>query len=1094
MVHSEIFPAGSSSSSFLRRIIKVFVGNHNGIVVGQSGASGGRHNRVHPLEESSLSPTAAATTTATTATRPFALLPTTTLQRPLNERRRYMQEEVEELQTDESGSCEECDCSCEDNYHPVENNKIAGANTNMMNTMNTRIISNATTTSVTSHALPPQPPCPGPQSNAASRGQKKRSNSIVAPSYAIKSNSSRISDNYSSGNNNNISGGGSNGGGYGSSSSRNRNNSGGGVGDGGDGGIGGNDGNNSRQETRGNNQPGRASSVGGVSINYYHAASNSNINNISSCNDLAKQQRSSSNSMMAGGNIVHHDMMNGGSGSSNSTNPGNNIGSNHGNLGRGNDKHHRAVQVRATNSQVYRQHFTGHGPVTPPSITQQEAMTKRRLSFFKIAAMTGGARGVVGVSGGGGGGRAEVGAVSASSRRGSALSTKSQETAVNLTGINIADEFEDEADIEDDNDPENDNDNDNEGVDGDREMDVDEDGADSDAFHDNDPNDPNDPPYDDEDGRNDMIKQDYFMQDSHNIDSAMLTSDIELELYSRRQEEEGRKRLSSRARRFRYLRRQGLILTTRKSSSSSSSKTNNHQTMPEPVVYRTRSRAAVAGSNVQSTTVTLLPKYEQQQRPSPIQLPEILHLIFQYVVDLTPTDDYSQREIYSCLLVSKQWYLVAQKTLWREIRLKNPTKLSLFIDLLKRTDTVECLGIERNRIQSQIQSQSQSQSQSKRALPDDPLQTKNLFGSITANGQQRSKKQHPRTHHLSRANVNVQRRQQQKGEAIVMIDPQNSMILKGDDVGNEQSIMSLTLMQRRLHERANAVKKIVLHKLKLIEDSDILPLTSWFHHLQIIEFYICEKLTDKIIVAVAENCPQLQQLLIPGCSKITDLGISEIALHCPRMKHLDLRACSNVSDESLILVARNCRDLWHLNVGRVTAAGRVTGKSIVEIAKNTNLNTLGLAGCAMTDDAVIEIARSTRSGLHRISLNSCPMLTSASIRVLMQLCPNLAVLEIKQCLLVTDMATLYRFSTRRVLVELCPELQKRLIDYKVELAAMNVSIQSNNVASTTQLASSSTENSTQGHNASIPQPATTNATSTPTSTSMFTSHGPSAPQ
>jgi hypothetical protein len=63
----------------------------------------------------------------------------------------------------------------------------------------------------------------------------------------------------------------------------------------------------------------------------------------------------------------------------------------------------------------------------------------------------------------------------------------------------------------------------------------------------------------------------------------------------------------------------------------------------------------------------------------------------------------------------------------------------------------------------------------------------------------------------------------------------------------------------------------------------------------------------------------------------------------------------------------------------------------------------------------------------------------------MQLCPNLAVLEIKQCLLISDMATLYRFSTRRVLVELCPELQNRLLTYKVELAAMS---QFNNVATT----------------------------------------------
>ncbi|KAF9403779.1 Antagonist of MEN (Mitotic Exit Network) [Mortierella sp. AD011] len=386
-------------------------------------------------------------------------------------------------------------------------------------------------------------------------------------------------------------------------------------------------------------------------------------------------------------------------------------------------------------------------------------------------------------------------------------------------------------------------------------------------------------------------------------------------------------------------------------------------------------------------TVHTNPLFELERRPSPIQLPEILHLIFQFVIDLTPADEYSQREIYNCLLVCRQWYLIAQKTLWREIRLRNPEKLELFADLLKRTESVEHLGNERNNRMRLHQKQQKNQ----------------MMSAVTII------RQHQR-------HVSTMRYEQ-------------------------ESIMAPVAMQKRLRERGSAVKKIVLHKLKLIEDQDIMPLTTWFHNLQILEFYICEKLTDKIVVAVAENCPRLQQLLMPGCAKITDVGISQIALRCPKMKHLDLRACSNVSDESLLLVARHCPELWHLNVGRVSSAPKVTGKSIVEIAKNTNLNTLGLAGCGMTDEAVIEIARHSHSGLHRISLNSCPLLTSASIRALMELCPNLAVLEIKQCVLVTDMATVYRFSTRRVLVELCPELQRRLLEYKVELSEMNNSTQ-----------------------------------------------------
>ncbi|KAF9126584.1 Antagonist of MEN (Mitotic Exit Network) [Mortierella sp. 14UC] len=566
---------------------------------------------------------------------------------------------------------------------------------------------------------------------------------------------------------------------------------------------------------------------------------------------------------------------------------------------------------------------------------------------------------------------ANMAAAGAGSRRGSAFSTT---TAVNLTGINFPDE-EDDADL-----------------DGEGSEDDDMDSIDGDSFGDND---------DSADAYNDNDFNDYETDDDSQmaIDDEATDANMELGL-RRRQNDRARRLILRQLRQMRQLRRQSLL-------------SDNYNLM-----YRN-----TAGG----FTMFPPPLPEYAQRPTPIQLPEILHLIFQFVVDLTPQEDYSQREIYCCLLVCKQWYLVAQKTLWREIRVKNPEKLALFVDLLKRTDTVEYLGIERNSQAVAAQQQQQQQN----VTPGAPVP---VSATSTTMSQQRPRrlsfllKAQSGQQEVARVSQAQQRQQQEE----------------------EESIMAPSAVVKRFHDRASAVKKIVLHKLKFIEDVDVLPLTSCFHNLNIIEFYICEKLTDKIVISIAENCPQVQQLLMPGCAKVTDQGITQVALHCPRMRHLDLRACSNVSDESLILVARHCRDLWHLNVGRVSAAGRVTGKSIVEIAKNTSLNTLGLAGCAMTDDAVIEIARYSRSGLHRISLNSCPLLTSASVRALMQLCPNLAVLEIKQCLLVTDMATLYRFSTRRVLVELCPELQKRLVDYKCELQAMNASIQSSNIVSTAQ--------------------------------------------
>ncbi|KAG0232583.1 Antagonist of MEN (Mitotic Exit Network) [Actinomortierella wolfii] len=436
-----------------------------------------------------------------------------------------------------------------------------------------------------------------------------------------------------------------------------------------------------------------------------------------------------------------------------------------------------------------------------------------------------------------------------------------------------------------------------------------------------------------------------------------------------------------------------------------------------------------------STTSCSHPHEETNyRRPSPVELPEILHLIFQALVNMTPLEEFSQRDLLQCLMVCKQWYIVGQKTLWRDIRLRDPEQLQKFIGFLQTTlpprmpepedsvagirrmpgawcvESVERLGIENSQswrsedirmrmdgFDDQYEGASEDDAMD---LDDDSEGCDELMSGV-----------------ITKASI---------------CSPSHQMNKFAD---NQLSFTSDQVVVKRIQDRTAGVKKIVLHKFKTLTDAEVLPLTTWFPNLVSIEFYICEMITDAVVVSLAEHCPRLQYLLLPGCAKVTDNGIKAVARHCPRLRHLDLRACSLVSDESLIEIAENCPDLWHLNCGRVTGAHRVTGKSIVPIAKNTSLNTLGLAGCGMTDDAVIKIAEYCREGLNRISLNCCTELTSAAIRALMIYCPSLAVLEIKKCLKIRDMAPLNHFVRQRILVELCPDLQKRLVAYKVELAS-----------------------------------------------------------
>ncbi|KAF9432944.1 hypothetical protein BGZ76_010114 [Entomortierella beljakovae] len=211
-------------------------------------------------------------------------------------------------------------------------------------------------------------------------------------------------------------------------------------------------------------------------------------------------------------------------------------------------------------------------------------IVKRRMSFFKSVAT------------------ARAGS---SSRRGSAFSTKSQETAGNLTGNNLTDVFEGKYEEDDET----------------EDMNLD----------------------DEEESLTTVMD---FMIIITNV-----TNDVEMDLHRLRQEYSQQHAYAKHSDRICSLRKQSLL-----------SDKNN-------LVYKNRIGEVYAAHLCAIQT--------REQRLS-LQLPEILHLILQFVVDMTPTDGYSQREIHDCLLVSKQWYLVAQKTIWQE---------------------VEYLGIEKNNAQ-----------------------------------------------------------------------------------------------------------------------------------------------------------------------------------------------------------------------------------------------------------------------------------------------------------------------------------------------------------------------------------------------------------
>ncbi|KAI7884115.1 uncharacterized protein EV154DRAFT_574694 [Mucor mucedo] len=230
---------------------------------------------------------------------------------------------------------------------------------------------------------------------------------------------------------------------------------------------------------------------------------------------------------------------------------------------------------------------------------------------------------------------------------------------------------------------------------------------------------------------------------------------------------------------------------------------------------------------------------------------------------------------------------------------------------------------------------------------------------------------------------------------------------------------------------ANAIRSIALRKIKDKTINE--PLQQISRHSQKLEkldIYICDHLADSSVHNfITNNHHSLTYLSLAGCNRITDDAVLSVAKNCPKLEHLDLRACGLISDISIQAIAMNCPDLHHLNVGRVRDREKITMQSIRLVAENTKVAVLGLAGCDMTDECLIALAKCRGRGLERISVNNCYRITNKSVQAYVKYCPNLSVFEMKECHWIDDWSSVAELVQRKVLLTLCDQQNRACTEW-----------------------------------------------------------------
>lgn len=64
-------------------------------------------------------------------------------------------------------------------------------------------------------------------------------------------------------------------------------------------------------------------------------------------------------------------------------------------------------------------------------------------------------------------------------------------------------------------------------------------------------------------------------------------------------------------------------------------------------------------------------------------------------------------------------------------------------------------------------------------------------------------------------------------------------------------------------------------------------------------------ITDELVFILAHNCPKLSYCSLRNC-QLTDIGVCELAIHCKSLVMLALAGIHELTDQCIIALANNC--------------------------------------------------------------------------------------------------------------------------------------------------------------------------------------------
>lgn len=172
------------------------------------------------------------------------------------------------------------------------------------------------------------------------------------------------------------------------------------------------------------------------------------------------------------------------------------------------------------------------------------------------------------------------------------------------------------------------------------------------------------------------------------------------------------------------------------------------------------------------------------------------------------------------------------------------------------------------------------------------------------------------------------------------------------------------------------------------------PARPLFDRLRIIDLTACNAITDVTVDRLVVCAPKLRNVVLAKCTNITDRSIKSLVRLGKSLHYLHLGHCSNITDYGIRHLVRACQRIQYIDVANCS---QLTDSAVEDLATLTKLRRIGLVKCVNITDAAI-YALASRNGfeasLERVHLSYCAGISVPAVMRLVNVCSRITHLSL----------------------------------------------------------------------------------------------------